>query len=235
MNEINFEKIKNENKGVIIYYKSNINEGLIGIIAARLKDYFNKPTIVLTKSNGILKASARSTGTYNIGHLIKLLINKKIIEKGGGHNMAAGFTLKKNNIDLLDDFIQKDYSSKVPKNMSIFNYDSELASSIININFINEVNKLGPFGNYNHLPIFLIKDVKVIKSNKLNDIHISSIIKPNRGSSIRSICFNSVNTEIGDYLLSYKKQINIIAQITENIWNNKKNYSIKYKRFNSSN
>ena len=107
LNEINFEKIKNENKEVIIFYKNNLNEGLIGIIASRLKEYFNKPSIVITNSKNILKASARSTSTYNIGHLIRLLIEKKIIDNGGGHNMAAGFTLKKNNINLLDDFIQK--------------------------------------------------------------------------------------------------------------------------------
>ena len=95
LNEINFEKIKNQNKDVIIYYQNNLNEGLIGIIASRLKEYFNKPSIVITNSKNILKASARSTSTYNIGHLIRLLVEKKIINNGGGHNMAAGFTLKK--------------------------------------------------------------------------------------------------------------------------------------------
>ena len=112
LDEIDFEKIKSEDKNVIVYYKNNLNEGLIGIIASRLKDYFNKPSIVITNSNNILKASARSTTTYNIGQLIKLLIEKKIIEKGGGHNMAAGFTIKKNNINILDDFIQKDFLNK---------------------------------------------------------------------------------------------------------------------------
>ena len=70
-----------------------MNEGLIGIIASRIKDYFNKPSIVITNSNNIFKASARSTSSYNIGNLIKLLIDKNIIDKGGGHNMAAGFSI----------------------------------------------------------------------------------------------------------------------------------------------
>ena len=106
LNEIDYKKIKNENKNVIIYYKNNLNEGLIGIIASRLKEYFNKPSIVITKSNDKLKASARSTASYNIGYLIKSLIDNKIIDSGGGHNMAAGFTMKKNNIKLLNNFIQ---------------------------------------------------------------------------------------------------------------------------------
>src|SRR5210317_292119 len=113
IDEIDFEKIKNENKNVIIYYKNNLNEGLIGIIASRLKDYFNKPSIVITKSSNRLKASARSTVFYNIGYLIKSLIDNNIILSGGGHNMAAGFTIKKSNIRLLYNFIQKDFIKKI--------------------------------------------------------------------------------------------------------------------------
>ena len=94
LNEIDFQKIEKENKDVIIYYNPNINEGLIGIIAARLKDYFNKPSIVITASNELLKGSARSIYNYNIGRVIKNSLDQGIILNGGGHNMAAGFTLK---------------------------------------------------------------------------------------------------------------------------------------------
>ena len=95
LDEINFQTIENENNDVIIYYNSNINEGLIGIIAARLKDYFNKPSIVITNSNELLKGSARSVYDYNIGRTIKNSLDNDLILGGGGHNMAAGFTLKK--------------------------------------------------------------------------------------------------------------------------------------------
>jgi len=229
LKEIDFKKIKNQNKNVIIYYKNNINEGLIGIIAARLKDHFNKPSIVITKSNNLLKASGRSTHTYNIGNLIKSLIDNKIIEKGGGHNMAAGFTIKKNNIKILDYFIQNDYSKKVSSKSNSIKYDSELSLSTINAKFMNDLNKLGPFGNLNFLPTVLIKNVKIIKSNIINNKHISAIIKPDIGKSVKSICFNCLNTKIGDYLLNYKKKINIIGQIYENIWNNKKTVNLNIK------
>ncbi|MDA7604944.1 single-stranded-DNA-specific exonuclease RecJ, partial [Candidatus Pelagibacter sp.] len=90
-------------------------------------------------------------------------------------------------------------------------------------------NKLGPFGNHNSLPIFLIRNVKIIKSNIINKKHISVIIKPNIGSSLKSICFNCMNTQIGEYLLSYKKNINIVAEINENIWNNKRSVQLNIK------
>jgi len=229
LDEIDFEKIKNENKEVIIYYKDNLNEGMIGIIASRLKDYFNKPSIVITNSNNQLKGSARSTSLYNIGNLIKSLIDNKIIKNGGGHNMAGGFTMKKNNIKVLNNIIQDDYLKKNFNQKNQNKYDFQLSSSAIKSKLFDDINKIGPFGNDNFLPIFLITDLIVIKHEIINNKHLSVIIKPNTGVSIKGICFNCLNTKIGHYLSSYKKKINIIAQIQENIWNNKKTIQLNIK------
>ena len=197
---------------------------LLVVIASRLKDYFNKPSIVLTKSNKILKASARSTKNYNIGKIIKTLVDENIIEKGGGHNMAAGFSIKEDNLKTLDNFIQKDYLKNNKNFELIFKYDSEIPGSVINKNLYNEINKLAPYGSGNSLPIFLIKNVKIIKSRLVGDNHISSVIKPNTGASINSICFNSVNNKIGEYLLSYKKKVNIIVKNIDDL--NKENLNL---------
>ena len=229
LNEINFEKIKDENKDVIIYYKNNLNEGLIGIIASRLKDYFNKPSIVITKSNKKLKASARSTSLYNIGYLIKSLIDKRIIESGGGHNMAAGFNMKLDNIKILDNFIQKDYSKKNTNKENLNKYDFLLSSSAVKSKLIKDINKIGPFGANNFLPIFFIKNLKIIKHKIINNKHLSVVLKPDTGVSINAICFNCLNSKIGNYLLTYKKKLNIIAYIHENIWNNKKTIQLNIK------
>jgi single-stranded-DNA-specific exonuclease len=229
LEEINFEKIHKKNDDVIIYYKNNLNEGLIGIIASRLKEYFNKPAIVITTSNNLLKASARSNQYYNIGHVVKSLIDKKIIDKGGGHNMAAGFTMKKDKLTELKDFIFNDYLSKNKSSTFSLKYDSEILTTAINKEFNNEISKLSPFGNDNVSPLFLIKDLKIIKVNVIEKKHISVILKPKIGRSIKSISFNSFNTQIGDILISYKKNINVIAQIHENNWNNKRDLQLNIK------
>ena len=143
--------------------------------------------------------------------------------------MAAGFTMKKNNLKLLDSFIQKDFKKKKFNNDNSNNYDLDISSSFIKNKYFQDINKLGPFGNFNFLPIFLIKNLKVIKLNTINDNHISVIFKPNTGATIRGICFNCLNTKLGHYLLNYKKKINIIAQIHENIWNNKKTIQLNIK------
>ena len=226
LNEIDFQKIEKENKEVIIYYNPNINEGLIGIIAARLKDYFNKPSIIITTSNELLKGSARSVYNYNIGRVIKKLLDKEIIVNGGGHNMAAGFTLNKENLEDFENYVLEDYSKSNTINNNVFLYESEISSLTFNQDFYDNIKKLEPFGTGNSVPTFLLKDLKIIKQTILNNKHISVILKSKNGFSIKSISFNSFNTKIGEYLMNYKNSINVIGQINENIWNNKKSLQL---------
>jgi len=221
LDEINFNKIEKEKKNVIIYYNPNINEGLIGIIAARLKDYFNKPSIVITVSGNVLKGSARSIYDYNIGRAIKSSLDQNIILNGGGHNMAAGFTLKKDNLKIFEDFMLKNFLKVCSSTNYSFNYDAEISSIAFNKTFFDDIKKIQPFGTGNPVPTFLFKDLKIIKTTIFNHKHISSIFKSKIGFSINSISFNSVNTKIGEYLLNYKKDLDILGQINENIWNNK--------------
>ena len=94
-------------------YKSNLHEGVIGIIASRIKEYFNKPCVVLTNSNNVIKGSARSTSNFNIGEYIQKSINLNITLGGGGHNLAAGIVLKKNAHIFLD---QKKSKHLITKN-----------------------------------------------------------------------------------------------------------------------
>ena len=222
LNEIDFQKIEKENKEVIIYYNPNINEGLIGIIAARLKDYFNKPSIVITASNELLKGSARSIYNYNIGRVIKNSLDQDIILNGGGHNMAAGFTLNKENLKDFENYILEDFLKSNTVNNNIFSYESEVSSLAFNQDFYNDIKKLEPFGTGNSVPTFMLRDLKIIKPIVLNNKHISAILKSKTGFSIKSISFNSINTKIGEHLMSYINNINVIGQINENIWNNKK-------------
>ncbi|MDB2382027.1 single-stranded-DNA-specific exonuclease RecJ [Candidatus Pelagibacter bacterium] len=226
LSEIDFQKIENENKDVVIYYDPNINEGLIGIIAARLKDYFNKPTIVITTSNELLKGSARSIYNYNIGRVIKNSLDKNIIINGGGHNMAAGFTLNPNNLKVFENYILEDFLKSNTVNNNIFPYESEISSLAFNQNFYDNIKRLEPFGTGNPVPTFLLRDLRIIKPLVLNNKHISSILKSKTGFSIKSISFNSINTKIGEHLMSYKNSLNVIGQINENIWNNKKSLQL---------
>ena len=229
LDEIDFNKIEKKNEDVIIYYNSNINEGLIGIIAARLKDHFNKPAIVVTLSGNILKGSARSTFGFNIGLSIKNALDNNIILGGGGHNMAAGFTLKKTNLKVFKNFIQKNFIKLNTSLNLTFQYDAEVSPMAFNKEFFNDIKKIGPFGNGNPLPLFLFKDLKIVKTNILKNQHIFSILKSKSGFSIQAISFSSTNSKINEYLINYKKNLNVLGQINENFWNNKNSLQLMIK------
>ena len=134
----------------------------------------------------------------------------------------GGFTLEKNKLKNFENFILKDFLNAGISSDHSFSYDAEVSSLAFNVDFYKNIKKLEPFGTGNPLPTFLFKDLKVIKATILTGKHISLIFKSKVGFSIKSISFNSVNSKVGEYLLNYKKSLNVLGQINENIWNNKK-------------
>jgi len=211
---------------VIVIYKKNLNEGLIGIIAARLKEYFNKPCLILTNSKNIIKGSARSTNIFDIGKFLKKAIDKKIILTGGGHNLAGGLTLKKENIDKLIKFVEIEYQNLNKNNQHKNIYLSKILSTSINSHFVSEIQKAAPFGSFNPNPKFLIENLKILKPKIIKEKFISCMLISNNRTFFKAISFNLVDSKISEYLLNYKKKIKIIAQLNENLWNNKKSIQL---------
>ena len=222
--ELNLYKIDKNKDKVLILHEYLCNEGIIGIIASRLKEIFNKPSIVLTKLGDIYKASARSTSNFNFGKYIKNAIDKNLILNGGGHNMAAGFTIKKEKITRFKKYINASF--KKVENSFNKEYVSKISLNGINIKFYNDIKILEPFGFGNENPFFLIENVKILKPKIINDRFISFYIKSKNGKLFPSISFNYLETNVARALISYKNNVSLIVQIKENIWNNKKNLQL---------
>ena len=151
--KIDLNKLSKE-KGIIYYYDPNIPEGIIGILASKIKDYFNKPCIVLTNSGKKIKGSARSTFRFNIGEYIQSALQENMIINGGGHNLAAGLIISKSKINDFKSFLNNIYYKSCTKQKN--NYLSKLSLNAVNKDFINNLNLLGPFGHMNQNPFFLI-------------------------------------------------------------------------------
>ena len=222
---LDFSKINNENTDVIILILNSVNEGLIGILASKIKEYFNKPSIVFTQSGNYLKGSGRSTENFNMGQLIKLGIDKDIIKHGGGHNLAAGLLIEKNKFNEFKDYMNLSYK-KIIKDNNIKKYVSKITLSAVNQNFYNELSLMEPFGSNNQNPVFLIENVTIVKSAIIKNKFVSCILGSKINKSVNAISFNLINSEISKYLLNYKKEIKILAQIKQNTWNNKKSLQL---------
>ena len=214
---LDFKKLKNDKSDILLIKDIKISEGLIGIIAARCVEKFNKPTFVITQSGNKLKGSARSLININIGTIINNAVHLNILESGGGHKAAGGFSLKKENFHKFKDYLN---SLKISPIENKKKFISIISSTALNINFINDINKLEPFGNGNQKPLFLIENLKVFKPKIINKLHISCLLKDNKNKFYDSIAFNVLNSKIGEYLLNYKKEIGVLAELNISYKNN---------------
>ena len=99
------EAKKFHNHPVLVLAGKSWHEGVIGIVASRVKEKFNKPAVLISVKNNIGKGSARSVFGFDIGTAIIKAVQSNILEKGGGHKMAGGFTVKTENIIKFRDFL----------------------------------------------------------------------------------------------------------------------------------
>ena len=222
LDELKIKSIERK-KGVIIIYNKFIHEGIIGIIASRIKDYFNKPCIILTKSGNVIKGSARSLDNFNLGNYINEAVKKKILLSGGGHNLAAGLSLTENNIGLFKKFINSFFNDKYA---SKFIYDSVVSLDAINNNFISSIELLGPYGSKNPNPLFLLQDVKIIKLKNIKNNFFSCFVSKNK-KIIKATSFHNINSNLSYELQNSNKTFDIVAKIKQNKWNNKNTLEIE--------
>ena len=212
------------NDPVIILSGENWHEGVIGIIAARIKDKYNKPTIIISTKNSIGKASARSVVGFDLGKVIINAVQKGILQKGGGHKMAGGFTILIDKISEFKSFIFREYeklNTNIEKEKIYI--DSIISPSALNINFYNKINILAPFGSGNPEPKFSIENLKSLKSKIVGEKHIKSILLASDGTTVKTIAFNSVDSDLGAYLLKKNNPINIAGKLSSNEWKGEKN------------
>ena len=211
---------------IIILKGKNWHEGVIGIVAARLKDKFNKPTIIISLNEKVGKASARSIAGFDIGSAIIAAAQKKILIKGGGHKMAGGFSIEVSKIESFKEFIFNRFKNN-HNNLNLqkpLYLDSRIAPSAINVEFYNKINVLSPFGSGNPEPKFVIEDLKSINSKVVGEKHIKSVLVGSEGSSVKTIAFNATNSEVGEYLLrKNNKKFNIAGKLSLNEWRGQKN------------
>ena len=227
LSEIDIESKLHKNNEIIFLYKKNYSEGIIGILASRIKEILNKPCIVFTLIDDHYKGSGRSTSNFNIGQYIQKGIQKKIITKGGGHNLAAGLNVKRKNILKFKNFINQEYQINMNLKRNRSFYISKISSNAVNKDFYHEINKLSPFGNENSNPIFLIENVKIVKPSILQNKYVSCYILSNKSKLIKAVSFNSLKSNISKNLLYNKRNVDILTKIVENNWNNKKSLQLE--------
>jgi len=174
---------------VLLIYEPEIHESVAGIIAGRVKECYNKPTIILTDGQEGVKGSARSIEEYNIFE--ELSSCKDLLTKFGGHPMAAGLSLDKDKIDILRQRLNSQTRLREEDLVKKVYIDMALPIECVSYNLIEDLNALEPFGTGNHKPLFGDKKLKVRRMYKYgaNNNVIKLILESKRGTLLEGIIF----------------------------------------------
>ena len=200
-------QIKNtKNLKYILIYGDNWHSGVLGIVASRLLKQYYKPTIIISFDNNIGVGSARSIDAINLGNIILEAKNEGLLISGGGHSKAAGFKIEKDKLNLFNLYLDnalKNYNEELFEK-KVF-YTDKFSLNQIHSSLLEDLQKLEPFGNGNEEPNFIFTDIKIESVKKIKEKHNLVFFKNDFDKIIKGICFNSVNTIIGDYLEKHRQ------------------------------
>lgn len=177
--KIELEEIYKE--PVIFIYGDNWHEGVIGIIASRIKDKYNRPVFVLSMDNKIGKASCRSVDkSIDIGSVIIKAKEHGLLLSGGGHAMAGGFTFEVDKLDEIKQFMKDNIQKKLDVYLEQNDKYADLLldCNAVNEKLVTELENLGPFGTDNPKPIVILKDAVILSTKKFgrNKEHLRCIV-----------------------------------------------------------
>jgi single-stranded-DNA-specific exonuclease len=221
-------------KNGIVLFKENWHSGVIGIVASRIKEVYNKPTVIIGVENKIGKGSCRSISKLDIVEALNFC--NSTLDGYGGHPMAAGLTIKEPSLKDFKKLFESYCSSNLKKSDLIptINIDAEIQLSEVNGRMINFLKYLEPYGPKNSKPIFLSTNIKVEGiPNVLGKDQSTLKFKVKQDRSIHeAIGFRMID----DYeKLIVGKPIDILYNISENHWNGKTSLQLEIKAIRYSN
>lgn len=189
---------------VIILAKENWHEGVIGIVASRLVEKYSKPTIMISVNDGVGKGSGRSLPSFHLYDALKSVEN--LLVSFGGHRLAAGITIKKENIDAFKKELHSLAASSISNDEGArrVEIDCEISLDEADFELEEKINLLSPFGFMNNKPIFSSKRLSVVGyPSLLKEKHLRLCLKQN-SKTFECIWFNGCKELLREMALPNK-------------------------------
>lgn len=185
------------NDPVIFIEGKDWHEGVIGIIASRIKDKYNRPVIAISRDNSNFgKASCRSVDkSIDIGSIIIKAKENNLLMTGGGHAMAGGFTFDINKLGEIKDFVNEQIKNKIDTYLEKYEKYADIVLDIGSINerVVNDMESIGPFGTDNPKPIVILENVIIQSAKKFgkSNEHVRCVVaSANAMSTVRPMIVN---------------------------------------------
>lgn len=194
--------------------------GVIGIVASRLRERYNRPAFVISLENGFGKGSARSIPGVDLGALVTAAKQAGLLVNGGGHRMAAGFTLEEARLHAFRDFVAGRLSAEGEAEMvPVLGLDGALAVGAATLEMTTVLDRAGPFGAGNPEPRMAFPAVKLVRAAPVGENHLSCVFSGADGGRLEGISFRSLDTGLGRALLAHVgRPIHVAGRLRCDSW-----------------
>ena len=227
-------KMRDDGKKIAVLYHENWNQGVIGIVASKLADRYDRAIVLLTKDNdNVCKGSCRSVKNINITEALKACSD--VLIKYGGHELAAGFTVEYKNIEELNKRLNEyvDDNNINIENTKVYDIDCEVDIEEVNLKCVAELSQLEPFGIGNPVPVFAICDCEIVSVIPIGDNRHLKLMLKSQNFSFEALNFN---VEPQNFKFSEGDCIDIICNIGINSFLGKESvqFIIRDIRYNTA-
>lgn len=215
------------NKKTTVVFNENWHKGVIGIVASRLTEKYYRPTIVLTKSNGLVAGSCRSVVGFDLYEALSGCA--ELLDQFGGHKFAAGLTMQQHNVEALANKFEEIVSATITEELltPMIKIDSEIELAQIDGKFHRVLAQMGPFGPENMAPVFVTHNVYLAQhAMVVGANHLKVNIKQQNSTIFEGIAFGLAEFE---NLLQPKVPFSVCYTIEENVWRDKKRLQLNIK------
>ncbi len=194
-----------EDKGaVVVTAAEGWHPGVVGLVAARLKEKFGRPAFAIAlEPGGIGTGSGRSILGVDIGRAVRRAVAEGLLLKGGGHAMAAGVTLRKGALAPLRAFLETTLAAdvEVARRASGLAVDGAVSAAAATADLVALIGRAGPFGSGNPEPVIALPAHTVSFAEEINQAHVRVRLKSADGATVNAIAFRAVGQKLGMALL----------------------------------
>ncbi len=183
--------------------------GVLGLVAARLKERFNLPSFALGFAGGyeLASGSGRSVPGIDLGAAIRHAVERGILVKGGGHAMAAGLTVERRRLGELRAFLEQELAAAAGMaRQRVLEIDAALSAAGATLELIEMVEQAGPYGAGNPPPVFALPAHRVVYADSAGADHVRCALIGGDGTRLKAVAFRALGTPLGELLLSERQQ-----------------------------
>jgi single-stranded-DNA-specific exonuclease len=194
-----------EGPAVLVTANRGWHPGVVGLLASRLKDRYQRPAIAIAlAANGIGTGSGRSVVGVDLGLAVRVAVERGILTKGGGHAMAAGLTVEVGRLGDLRAFLEETLAERVLAATGSHGLpiDAALTARGASIDLIEAVEKAGPFGAGHPEPVYAFPSHRIDYADTVGNGHVRLTLAANDGAAIKAVAFRGAGSPLGDALLA---------------------------------